>query len=748
MPTDVSHFSRGYKGAKGRRRRPNRVAEHQGRTPQPGVPTGKRNAPKRTKAERRDAAFAAALGVKPPSYHRETAAEKAEKRRAAAAVAILRQSHLGRDLHAKAPTVPTLTGRDVGNRPGFTPTKAEALAAPALSDLEKLHAEGKIGKSLGQKIYEKIAEGGIYVLPEGAEIKAGAEGLTAILRGATAADDVKVAGPKLLGRILRSSEASNAERAAPKVAAEESSGVKAAAKVAGRKAARHPLRSGYVATAASPVPLPGELDKRARAFAEGTAGALAHHPGKTLATTGEAVLGAFTSPLAIGGAAVESAKKGSLAPLEATAANLGKGTARMVGNLASGDPRRVERTTLEETGLTPFIPAPAIGRALKDTDAYAALRGDVRGAVEGARERTRAKRIAAEKAAQESGRFTEPQEIRSSVPDSGRPGEHYVFRAAGRLREKQRARHGVSRAVTRMLESGNHWSKREAQAIIKELRRSPLVGGGKGADAGDVLRFAAKHGLRADERSGIAATEEALASYPAPVHGRTPSGVFQDRHAARWILDHPGIWKDEHFWKAVKIFKAGSEKVGTSERNRWLASADNVVNPALAREGRQAVLKPEEQIPDATTRLLNQLVPDRKGTEWSRSEAWDLIGDLRAGIDKAAADDPQRPILKAKARRLEKTLDGLMKPPEHGGPKGGISTTRSVAYTPEMLRRFVDRMEAEHASRSLDKPAAYVADVIPSAAKGADRAPNYAGGIPARKVWPSTGRAAGTCQRK
>lgn len=41
MPTDP--FSTGYKGTAGRRRRRNRAAEHQGRLPQPDVPTGDRN---------------------------------------------------------------------------------------------------------------------------------------------------------------------------------------------------------------------------------------------------------------------------------------------------------------------------------------------------------------------------------------------------------------------------------------------------------------------------------------------------------------------------------------------------------------------------------------------------------------------------------------------------------------------------------------------------------------------------------
>jgi hypothetical protein len=320
VPTDVEHFSTRSKTKRKapRRPRPNGEAAHQGRTPQPGVPTGPRNAPK---ARRRNRAVAKSLDVAPlktPS-RADLAAREARQRKAAAIAKLLRAGGPSRlEQAATPPKVATATARNPENRPGFAPSKADAFAAPALADLEKLHAEGKIGKSLGLKIYEKIAEGGTYILPEGAELKAGAEGLSVAIRGATAGD-LQVGGSRLLSKVLKPVEVSSSEgraalteRAAEKAAAKEATGVKAAATRAARKvtradskadaavarqAAGKATRKQAVAAAGAPLKLTKATAAQTLPVVQGHEKAIVENPGKVAQTTARAIPGLVTAPV-------------------------------------------------------------------------------------------------------------------------------------------------------------------------------------------------------------------------------------------------------------------------------------------------------------------------------------------------------------------------------------------------------------------------------------------------------------------
>jgi hypothetical protein len=530
------------------------------------------------------------------------------------------------------------------------------------------------------------------------------------------------------------------KRARRAVATKE--GRRAAAQQTARSARRHPARSTYGAAAVSPVPLPGELDKRARAFAKGTAAALTH-PGKVAETTAHGYLGFLTAPLAVGGAAVESATQGSPAPLGKELKTLGEGTLDMAKKLGSGDPKLVERTTLQETGLVPFTPVPHVLRRLKGTKAYEEARGTLRGKVEAKRAKTRGKAVSAEKEAMEGESFVprkKARKVKQSVADTQRPGEHYVLRRTGKFVERQRARHHVSRQMSRIESEGEIAGQKVTEQVAKPLRKS------KGTDQkaqndSDALRVLVKHGIPLND-TGRSYVEMLHRNWPKVEHGDIPAGIHLDRHATKWIIDHPDIFKGkrgEALAKSVERFDSQAERVGLSDRNRYLAQVNNVINPIRKAEGKPQILKPEEMVP----RQAEQFLP-KQGKEWTRSEAWELAiereEELRAL--RQAKDYGRAKLLERKQRGLVRSLQDLMKPPEHGGAAGGVSTTRAVAFTPEMVQRFVSQVKAEHPRLGLREPAAYVADRVPSGLKGQEKLPNFAPEIPIRKIWPSRGEAA------
>lgn len=538
-------------------------------------------------------------------------------------------------------------------------------------------------------------------------------------------------------------------RSAPKRARKAAStkeGRRAAGKSAGRTAVRHPIKTGVPAAAALPPGvLPSGIDpgERARAFLQGTAAAAINHPGKTLETTAQGALGAFTFPLALGGAAVKSAAEGSTEPLEKEASELYAGTKRMVEGLASGDPRKVEETTLQESGLIPFIPVPHVVRRAKGTKLYEdSVRGRVRHGVEGKRAKTREKRKAAQTKAAAEGKFTpkrKAKKVRQAVPDTERPGESYVLRRTGTRREKQRSRHYMAREAARMENEGEMAGKLAAESVAKPLRKSKGTNQ-KEQNFGEALRIVVKHGLPQDEASGIAFVKRLHEGWKKNEPGEIPqTGVHLDRHSTEFILAHPEIFKDKHFWQAVERFDKRSAEVGTSPRNRFLAQVHNLINPILKEEGRSRILTPEEMVPDGTVKIMRRLVPDRE-VHWSRSAVLDYVKDLKAkGASNAG--------LRAVAKEIEGSLvdekgNALMRPPEHGGAERGVTTTQAIAWTPEMENAFVKAAQRENKRLGLRDPAPYVADRLPSSVKGTDRLPDFGKQIPLRKVWPSEGKAA------
>lgn len=726
-------------------------AEHAGRVSQPGVPKGPRQTVPQT-----------------PAQKKKHSKERRQRKEAAAA------TRRAKRLYPKGQ--PKATAKKPRYDPyAYKPKDAleEEIDRKVTQPLEKAGYH----KTTGQKAYQLLAENAPYFVPElGPALRGLTKGAEAVRAGETASRAASVvegaaekgirATAKRAGTKVKTAPAKAARKAkggvkaratakaeriksapkriktAPKRAKKAAStrqGRKAAAKGGLRRAKRHPVRTGYGTAAVSPIPLPGELDKRARAFAKGTAAATFQHPGKTLETTAHGALGFLTAPLALGGAAVQSAKEGSTAPLSSEAKTLAEGTIKMGKALASGDPKLVERTTLQESGLVPFIPVPHLLRRAKRSKAYEGTRGTVRGKVEGKRARTREKRLEEQRAATEKGDFVPPRKARKarqSVADTARPGEKYVLRRTGKLIEKQRSRHYVSREVTRMEEEGAISGKKSSEAVAKIMRKSKGTNQKAQNDA-DALRIFVNNGLPLEEKAARAYVQMLHDNWPEIKHGDIPPGVHLDRHSTKYIIDHPEIFqgkRGKQFFKAIEEFEKQAKPVGTSPRNRYLAQVNNVVNPLLAKQGKSKILKPEEMVPETTTDILRKEVPKRTD-EWNRVEALNYARDL------AEVKGPSRAKALTIRKELLDSMEGLMKPPEHGGAAGGVSTTKAVAWTPEMERAFVRRAKEEGSALGLRDPAAYVADVVPSAIQGAEKMSPRAAELRVRKVWPSQGKA-------
>lgn len=178
-------------------------------------------------------------------------------------------------------------------------------------------------------------------------------------------------------------------------------------KAAAKSAARHPVRTGYGAAAVSPVPLPGDLDKRARSFAKGNLAALTH-PGKYAETSLRALPGFVTVPVGLaveggitaGRAASTAAHAAGVpgadaytsheitAPISGEVKKQVAGAKDFVGKEFSKNPKVVEKAALKDYGATPFVAALPVGKAVSKYVTKGRVRRAVRIAAERVRERS------------------------------------------------------------------------------------------------------------------------------------------------------------------------------------------------------------------------------------------------------------------------------------------------------------------------------------------------------------------------
>jgi hypothetical protein len=495
---------------------------------------------------------------------------------------------------------------------------------------------------------EQLAEKGVKAVAARTASKAG-KGIKA--RAVTKAERIRSTPKRIKSAPKRAKRAATTRE-----------GRRAAAKTAGRKAKRHPLRTGYGAAVVTPEGvLPGDATKRARAAAEGTFAAITGHPGETAKTTLRSLPAAITAPAALLGAAGESVVHGTPKPLVDTAEEQAKGVAEIAKNTFSGDPKKAEEAARKEGSLAFLTPLPAVTR----------LEPFKRG-----------RRVVRDKAATVRGKLAAKGEAANrSIRHAPKGTEQTVFAAAGRHQArkktaliKQRADnpHNVARA---------HHEKQITDAISKAPKGSEVA-----------LQTLAEYGIR-DKRHADLVREKG-------------PGDAQLAKALDYVDSHSEIFQSKSFQKALQAVEEASRTapaalVGKGERARLMQQGD-VFGHA----------RPEHMVPEkakalssATTREAawgELAVADKRVTQLRREGRAKLD---QTKIAKGAQRDRLRTEGKAlyaqargqftKNRELFKALDPYTRP--------GQAIDRSVRrpYDSQMLNEYKQRVEASRQAEGM-----------------------------------------------
>jgi hypothetical protein len=636
----------------------------------------------------------AALTTKPlGSKKRETAAER---KRAAAAVAILRHSHLGRGVKPPKPSVATATQRSSTSK---GPSHDELLELAVDKGIVKpLQAEGRLPKhkTLGQDIYQQIATNAPYLLFEAPAAIEGLKGAVAAARGVKAGDEV-VGGSRLLSKALKPSEATTAAdraavsaRAGEKAAAREASGVRAAARRAGETVTRASSRADAAvarrvagrstrrqAAAAAGAPLKAGKVGAAQLLpvVRGHEQAIAEHPGKVAKTTARAIPGLVTVPVgqaaAVGVTAGRAASEGahalgipgargySRSEIFAPIAGLAKEQAAFARQVAkvvtSDDSKEVQEAVEDELGL--MLPI-MLGLGTKAA-ADKLTRGRIAEAV---------KRVADD------------------------------TRSAQRKQEAVR----VSRATNR--------ARRETQDRTRKIRRE--AGRAKGSEVlgdrtvrggrirrrdkklrirtGDIAPWLQRKAIPLDkpEAALAAVRHEASKLKPLPEGATLPRSQITTRDVIGYILKNPEVLKDRHLKAEVKAIAdqaryarehAAELSPEHSERARFVPTAVSADVPL-----------PEERFPNSV-RDITRAEPTRGRTAKDvlrRESRSDRVRERRLRRKAATRE--------AKARAITRELAVR----ERAEPNR-VKTNAAVAAKAERLRRQAEayRASAETAAK-------------------------------------------------
>jgi hypothetical protein len=350
------------KGKKKARPKQNRRAEHEGRVAQPGVPKGPRQTVKVPRKKKVRASGSAKTGsggsgfnpadilgvistssdptgiTDPGSGARHLVEEEAKN------LAEVTRRHYPTVLGGKADSATFRQPLDKKSRDAaltlLSAPTGEGAAAKATTAASDLPTAAKEARAL-------LAKGGERLKSAPARKVARA----------------KSAPKRAVARVKETPKRVKSAPKRAKKAVSSKEGRRAVAKSGAKKAAKHPVRTGYAgAVALPPGVLPEDATKRARAAAEGTIDAIIHHPAETAKTTLRALPAAITGPVALGAAAVDSAIHGTPTPLENTAKEQAKGVGQIVGNTFSGDPKKAEEAARKEGSLSLLTPIPALSK--------------------------------------------------------------------------------------------------------------------------------------------------------------------------------------------------------------------------------------------------------------------------------------------------------------------------------------------------------------------------------------------------
>lgn len=547
-------------------------------------------------------------------------------------------------------------------------------------------------KTTGQKIYEKVAEYGPYLVPELGPALKGASTLAKVAVKDAAVDALEKGAEKGLKATAKRTVKARARavKTAPKRAASRvketpkrvktaprrakkavstKEGRRAVAKGGAKKAARHPVRTSAGAAAVSPVPLPGDADQRVQGFLEGSANALLHHPGETGKTTLRGLSGVITGPVALGAAAVDSVKEGTPDPLVNTAKEDVEGIKHIAETAFSGDPKKAELAARKEGSLSLLAPIPAVTK----TKVFKGVRRDVR---EGAA--TVRRKVA-----------TKTEGANRRVRHAPKGKESNVFGLTERRDQRKKVSVIKARTDTPHRVAGDE----HAGNILHALAKAP-----KGSHI--ALQTLAEYGVR--DKKG------------AELLRKSGPGDKQLLAALDYAELHPQVWESKDFKEALghlakSVEGTAATKSGKGERARVLPQGDAL-----------GITRPEHMVPHGRREEIG-------ASSWA--EARDRLKEVRKAQQRALADAKIAAARKTRDKSLGdhgvsairadiELTERLLREAKSNAGRKINSNRKEQPYDDRRLREYVDAVEAarkqagweraiwtHHASASGDKGA-------------------------------------------
>jgi len=515
---------------------------------------------------------------------------------------------------------------------------------------------GKAGvEAAGAKLASKEATAGSSVAEKGAKALASRAGKAAGRRATRKIHRIKTAPSRAASNVRNAPARARALPGEAKRAATTPAGRRAAAKAGARSARRHPVRTGYgAAVALPPGMLPGDATNRARAFAEGSARALLHHPVETAQTTGRSLSAAITGPAAIAEAAGLSVIHANPKYLTKTVGEQAKGMEHIVGQAFSGDTKKAEEAARKEGSLALVTPLPALTR-LK---AYERGRGVLRKSAGDLRRNVAAR-------GEKLNRRVRHSPAGVEQPISGLIHRHETRKTTALIKQRADNPFRMARAHHR-------------EKITGHIAKAP-----KGSHV--AFQTAAEYGIRSPE---MAARVRA--------HGPGDPHLVK---ALDYMDRHPELWRDPHFKATLKAAEKNSNAlpaamVGKGERARLLAQGDLF-----------GITRPEHMKPPGAKDL--SLAPDRRGAHEDLAMMEKQAKRIRkVGRDKLVqareAKGARKGQLKSEtavhyrdARQLEAHATELRKSlKDFTHPDHSIDRSVKTPYNGKMLAEYKSKVEA------------------------------------------------------
>lgn len=677
-----------------------------------------KTAVKETKTEERNRAVAKSLA---PGFDRPAVAvRKAQKaRRTARRIREDLGGLSGRALKPSSPTVPTASARNPSNKPGYAPTKAEALAAPIQSDLTKLKQEGKLGKTTGQEIYDKVAEYGPLAIDLAAAAPSIAKSLAVKVAGTEAGGDV-IGGSRVaraLGarpaKVTEEEAAGAAQKGAAsrgKAAAQETgSGIKEAAKGYVRRRAQREDEKALARQLAG-TETPGRTVRgvtpaataakgaaaQTSAVVRGHEKAIVENPGKVASTTARALPGFITVPigiaantgLTVGRAASEAAHvagipgaagysgKEILAPVKYEGQSQLEFAKQVAKVLTSSDPSYVQKEVEDNLGLLIPISLGLGGKALTDhlgkgdVSAAEAIAAKVRSKVEeirrarGAGHGKGAKVLQVPHLHREEGvaAARTKRAIRTETHDRS----HEIVSHAQKMSEKESLRAGETRS---------HLGKRR-NLNVRPSDLAPLIlrSSWDLSHPKEVLKLAKDENRRIAKARGKAGMSERI----------DETGDFSTQDLLETIEKHPD-------WLKKPALKDQVEAMRAQER----FAVENGLSPDHSEAARISSVAVQHDLPQAHERFPSNV---RQIVRAKEKPGIDPVEILRkeAEEDRATAKEKQKKAKKAELdarKKLEPARRKILRAERSEAEVKGVAAHTTAARDRKILAHDEPYME-------------------------------------------------------